>query len=1494
MARLSRPHRSPGVVAKSGRWQAGRGYLLGTTAIAGVIAALSASPALANDWTGAVSSDWFTAGNWSGGVPTIADPSVFVFIENNGVPNAPVVGSPGAFALNLIVGNVNGPGSLSVLNGGTLHTLTSSISGFSNGAAVVSGAGSAWITDGSFSVGAVGTGTLSVANSGAVSSQGLFVGQFGAGSVIIGGGGTVTADSVTLAQRSGSTGTLAIGAASGQAAAAPGTLNAPSVLFGTGTGTLVFNHTSSNYTFAPTISGPGSVRVEAGTTIFTAANSYSNGTSIAGGTLEVSGPNGGISSGNDVSVGTLAGSTGTFNVTNGGKVTDGNGLLGNVAGATGNATVTGAGSNWTSTAFFAVGNTGNGSLTIENGGTVIGNTASYIAYGAGTTGSVTVTGANSQFVGNSSIAVGHQGTGSLLVEAGGVARAVNGFVGVFGSGAAIVTGAGSAWNTDVNLSLGGNSQGTLTVADGGSVSVGDTLLIAVNAGSTGTLNIGAASGQAAAAAGAIITPSVVFGAGTGKIVFNHTDTGYVFASDVSGAGSIRTEAGTTIFTGTSTYSGGTTLAGGTLQLGDGGTTGSITGNVTDDATLVFNRSNAYGFGGVISGSGTVQQNGTGTTTLSGTNGYLGGTGLNAGTLSIAADTNLGNAAGALSFNGGVMQVTGTAFTSTARTINWGSNGGGFDIADANNTFTVNQTIGSGGALTKLGAGSLVLTAANSYAGGTTIAAGTLQLGSGGTTGSITGDVTNNGSVAFNRSNTYQFDGVISGAGAMRQIGSGTTVLTGNNAYSGGTTISAGILQLGNGGASGSIVGDVLDNATLAINRSDIVALTANISGTGAFQQLGTGTTILAGINNYAGGTTIAGGTLRVENNAALGTGAVTTTGSVLDYANGITLANPIQIDSNHTQLQVLAGTAAQTGVISELNGPRPLEKIGAGGLILTAVNSYTGATTVTGGTLEVDGSIASSLLTTVNANATLTGTGTVGNTAIASGGTFAPGSGTPGSSISVTGSLVFASGAAYMVQINPTTSSLAHVTGSATLNGTVKATFAAGSYIAKLYTILTTTTGRTGTFSSLVNTGMPASISDTLSYDADNAYLNVTLNFAIPGGLNVNQQNVGNTLTNFFNAAGGIPAAFANLSPAGLTQASGESATGTQRTTFNAMTQFMGVMTDPFITGRNNDASTGGNATGYADEAIAYAKRNPNDALAAIFSNAQPRVTPFEARWSTWVAGFGGSQTTDGNATVGSSTATSRIFGTAVGADYRFSPFTIAGFALAGGGTSFSVANGGSGRSDLFQAGAFVRHDVGAAYVSAALAYGWQDVTTDRTVTSAGLDQLRARFNANAYSGRVESGYRFVTPAFGGLGITPYAAAQFTTFNLPAYAEGVLSGASTFALSYGSQSVTDTRSELGFRADKSFAMQTAILTLRGRAAWSHDYNPNSAIAATFQALPGASFVVNGAAQARDAALTTASAEVKWNSRWSTAATFEGEFSNVTRSYAGKGVVRYEW
>jgi autotransporter-associated beta strand protein len=710
-----------------------------------------------------------------------------------------------------------------------------------------------------------------------------------------------------------------------------------------------------------------------------------------------------------------------------------------------------------------------------------------------------------------------------------------------------------------------------------------------------------------------------------------------------------------------------------------------------------------------------------------------------------------------------------------------------------------------------------------------LGANTLSVGSLNTNTEFSGVIHNGVSPDIN-SDLYTPDfgkSISGGVGSLTKVGTGTLILSGDNTYTGLTTISGGTLQIGNpatnNGTTGSVVGNILDNAALVFARSNTYNYSGQITGTGTVTQIGTGTLTLPGIN------------------------------------------------------------------------------------------TYTGATNVNAGILEVDGSIASSSLTTVGNGALLMGTGTVGTAQIGSGGTFAPGAmGVPGTSMTVAGNLAFASAAIYLVQLNPSTASFANVSGSAALGGaTVNAVYANGSYVAKTYTILTATGGVSGTFGSLVNTNLPAKFTPSLSYDGTHAYLNLALHFTPPpgpnygSGLNVNQTNVANALVNFFNTSGGIPLVFGTLTPVGLTPASGELATGSQQTTIDAMKLFMGLLTDPFVAGRGDGMAMGGTgATPFAEEEDgikAYAangatrSKNERDAYAAIYRKAPVTADPFAQRWSVWAAGFGGSQTTDGNAALGSNTATSRVYGTAVGADYRFSPFTLAGFALAGGGTNFSVANAlGTGRSDLFQAGAFIRHTVGPAYLSAALAYGWQDVTTDRTVTIAGVDQLRANFNANAFSGRVEDGYRFVTPWIGGIGITPYAAGQFTTFDLPAYAEQVLSGANTFALAYGSKSVTASRSELGLRSDKSFAMQDAIFTLRGRLAWAHDFNTDRNIAATFQTLPGASFVVNGAAQAHDAALTTASAEIKWLNGWSAAATFEGEFSNVTRLYAGKGVVRYAW
>jgi autotransporter-associated beta strand protein len=237
-----------------------------------------------------------------------------------------------------------------------------------------------------------------------------------------------------------------------------------------------------------------------------------------------------------------------------------------------------------------------------------------------------------------------------------------------------------------------------------------------------------------------------------------------------------------------------------------------------------------------------------------------------------------------------------------------------------------------------------------------------------------------------------------GSLALTKTGSGTLTLSGSNSYTGGTTVSAGILRAGSAGAfvnntaytvnggtldlngfaltASSLAGTggtvALGSATLTVNQAGTTTYAGAISGTGGFTKTGTGTLVLTGANTYTGGTTLAAGGLGLQSDAALGTGtlAVTGAGSAVTYASGVAIGNAVNLQADLV-MNVGGGSATQQGGVS---GAAGITKIGGGTLLLAGANTFTGGATVFGGTLAVDGfnsvnRLAANSLVTVNGGA---------------------------------------------------------------------------------------------------------------------------------------------------------------------------------------------------------------------------------------------------------------------------------------------------------------------------------------------------------------------------------------------------------------------------------------------------------------------------------------------------------------------------------------------
>ncbi|WP_238250333.1 beta strand repeat-containing protein, partial [Methylobacterium persicinum] len=565
--------------------------------------------------------------------------------------------------------------------------------------------------------------------------------------------------------------------------------------------------------------------------------------------------------------------------------------------------------------------------------------------------------------------------------------------------------------------------------------------------------------------------------------------------------------GKLILTGENTYTGGTTITKGALQIGDGGKSGSVQGDITNNAKLVFNRSDDVTFGGAISGTGMLQKNSTGTLTLTGANTYSGETLVSAGTL---------NLTGAATFSGALTVESG-ATLSVGATAGFGSLAGGGTVTIAkdatlavgtDNTSTeFSGGISGKGGLIKAGTGTLTVSGANTFTGGLAVTDGTVQLkgasaldkanvirieagaildlgtadvavdsiwnsGWKGGTIKLHGNTLTLGGPAHDADLLPEYSGSIDGTGKVVKSGNGEQILYGSNTFTGTLQITGGTMRLASDGAlskniavtvaapgtlkvmtpsatigslagGGSVSGGTSaeDKPAMLTTGSDntsttfsgILADDPDGDGQLTLTKAGSGTLTLTGENTYTGGTTITSGTLQIGDGGKSGS----VKGDITDNA---------KLVFNRADDLTYAGIVSGTG---------SLDKKGDGTLTLTGTHTYTGATTVIGGTLALaGGSVAGAVV--VQSGGTLTGdpigvkTGTVGGAlAVEDGGTLKIASATTG--LTIAGDLTLSGAALTALTLSaPSTVGAVSVDGNLTLGGSLNLRtapgFATGTY----------------------------------------------------------------------------------------------------------------------------------------------------------------------------------------------------------------------------------------------------------------------------------------------------------------------------------------------------------------------------------------------------------------------------------------------------------------
>ncbi|TAJ31971.1 MAG: autotransporter domain-containing protein, partial [Reyranella sp.] len=991
----------------------------------------------------------------------------------------------------------------------------------------------------------------------------------------------------------------------------------------------------------------------------------------------------------------------------------------------------------------------------------------------------------------------------------------------------------------------------------------------------------------------------------GSLVFDQATNG-TFASSIGNLGQVtKTGAGLLTLTGDYAAAGGSlAINGGILQFGNGGTTGtfgsSMTGSVSSGAALAINRSDDLSLDLALSGAGGLIKRGAGTLTLGTDSTYSGTTTLEGGKLVVASDARLGTGGGLL-FDGGTLRTDASFATSRATTLNAG---GGTLETVSGTTLTHDGVFGGSGTLTKTGSGTLILTNAANNISNTVVSGGTLQ----GNAGSLKGNIANNANVTFLEALSGTYAGNMTGSGTLTKTGGGLLTLTGINDLGGGTAIEGGTLAIGvNGGQAGTLGGAIAVNGTsgLQINNSVLAgnAITNNSVTTFAgSSSAGTSTIANNGTLNFrdttsAGSSTIttaSGSNTRFFDTASGGTARfVVNGGGQLDFsaltagttAGSLEGAGTVKLGANAL---TVGGNNLSTTLSGAIEGTGSLIKNGSGTLQLTGVNTYTGGTILNSGGLKVNGSLASGV--TVNGGV-LDGTGTINGLSVM-GGTVAPGNSI--GTMNVTGTYVQAAGTTYQVEVNGTGQSdrinVTGAPGTATLNGgTVQVLAEPGSYDRTMtYTILNATGGVSGSFTNV--TSNFAFLTPTLTYDANNVYLNLLRQFAI-GAQTPNQLAVATVLDLATPTATGdfanVLAALGGLNtvqgPAALNAISGQNYSAVSSAIVQGSQAFM-----------SNFSVQAGGATRQGDIARRKAaeKREVARELSEACDAACEAATT--GNLGVWGAAIGGTGSIGGNSNSGS--VTYNVGGFSGGADVQLTPEFRLGMTIGyTTGSQWTAGFNGRSTTDTMQWGLYGSYVRGGLYLDGLLGYAYTDAQMQRQIVIPGLQPRTATGSTAVHQlyGQAEIGYRFDLGGRMEAYVTPYARVQAITAMQAPFTE---SGANSLNLMVAGQTTNSLRTVLGAQFGTSMDLGwKEKLVAQFKLGWSHEFaSTDRPVTASFVGAPALPFTVYGATPQRDGVVLGLSATTLLSNGWSAYFRYEGEIQGIDNAHAGSVGIRRTW